>query len=659
MRRVTSTVEDVDLLLRMIRDHPWADAWQLSGLSGLPLRTVYRRLKDMGRKGLVWSVRVGVPDVRGKVYAPGRNGLIRLAGGPRVAEPYARAFGLDPMGLGRSLLHVRALSWTRNFLVSLLECGQRLEWAISPARIRVGSRRLTLDGQGCASPWPGHHLLFGVLADTGGTTVEGWADRLRLFLLWAERLAERREVAPVLVVLTTHSTRATRMVALWRDVVETRRRETQAHLFVAPVDDLAAEAGVWRRPDGGRAYLWEGVRGSPEPFRRPWPEVEPGKRARGGSLGACMVEGPLGGNAVLQAFLHLSGNDWRVLEAVGSWPLLRSSEIAALLGWQRGQTARSTRLLLEMGLIEAVDLPGREGEERLYLSPLGIRLLAATHGLRARPYGRARLWPVGQSGPVHLRLAPYLAAARHTLLAVEFVLGLRRLADWWWEQGYFHRLVIWDSVECIRRYTDGRGRRRFLRPDSGGVYQVGREVYPFLLEVDRDRGHRDRLVAKFRRYYESRRFPGPLEIGTMPRLLILCAAEGRARQVNQVLVDLAREIGEPVLDAVITTFERICFPGRFRYDGRVERIESGGAGRPSSPRMWPGLREWRLAGENFGRLTWCFPGLDPRRKDEALRPMDLQQLDREVRREMRAGRAQRERRRRERAGMPLRAGRDL
>lgn len=146
----------------------------------------------------------------------------------------------------------------------------------------------------------------------------------------------------------------------------------------------------------------------------------------------------------------------------------------------------------------------------------------------------------------------------------------------WWEQGYFHRLVIWDSVECIRRYLNARGHRRFLRPDSGGAYQVGQEVYPFLLEVDRDRGHRDRLVSKFRKYYDSRRYPGPLETGPMPRLLIVCCAEGRARQVNEVLVELAQELEEPVLDAAITTVERVRFPGRFGYDGRVERIESDG-----------------------------------------------------------------------------------
>ena len=57
----------------------------------------------------------------------------------------------------------------------------------------------------------------------------------------------------------------------------------------------------------------------------------------------------------------------------------------------------------------------------------------------------------------------------------------------------------------------------------------------------------------------------------------------------------------------------------------------------------------RLASEQFGRPTWCFEGLAPSRRHAALRPLDLQALGREVRRESRASQAQRARRRRERA----------
>jgi hypothetical protein len=642
--------EGTEQLLHVVRDHPWCDAWQLAGLSGVPLRTVYRRLGEMGREGLVWSLRVGVPDVQGRLVAPGRRGLIRLAGGPRVAEGYARAFGLDPMGLGRALLRVRALSWARNLLVSLLDRGQHLAWAISPARVPVGRRSLVLDARGVAAPWPGCHVSFGVLADTGGIAVEGWAGWLRLFLSWAGAQDQEGGGRPALLVLTTYAARAAQLAALWRDLAAGRRGEARAQLFVAAVDELAAGQAGWVTCGGDRHYLWEGTRGGPAPPPRPWPEIEPGRGARGGGLGACTLQGTLGGRRVLRAFRELSRGDWPVLEAVASWPLLRSAELAALLGRQAGQTARSTGRLVRLGVVEATELGGREGQRRLHLSPAGIRLLAATHGMRGRRFGRARRWPVGQSGPVRLYLGAYRYAVRHTLLAVEFVVGLRRLADWWWEAGYLHRLVIWDSVECVRRYEDVRGRRRFLVPDSGGVVQIGREVYPFLLEVDRDRGHRDRLVSKLRRYYEGRRVPGPLEIGPLPRLLVVCRSEGRARQVNAVLVELARERQEPVLDAALTTLERIRFPGRFdQFDGRVERVGADGPGRPVAPGMWPGLRQWRLAGEGFGRPTWCFPALDPGRREAARRPVDWLELDREVRRGVRAGRAQRARRRRERA----------
>lgn len=640
---------DDERILFVIRDHPWCDAWQVAGLSGISLRTTYRRLEMLKRQRMVWSVRVGVPDVRGDLYALGREGLIYLAGGPQVAVAYARALGLDPMGLGRALMRVRALSWTRNLLVSLLDQGQDLAWVVSPARVAVGSRSLVLDAHGVAIPWPGRYIIFGVFADTGGISVAGWVGRLQLFMSWAEEQVRRGWAKPALVFLTTYNARAMQLVALWHELHAWRRGEEQAHLFVAAVNELGERGTAWVSADGSQLYLWEGMHGDSEPLPRSWPEIDSWKGGGGESLGACMLQGTLGGNRVLRAFQNLSPIDWRVLDAIASWPLLRSVEIAALLGQQAGQIARSTRRLLELGVVEVARLSERKDEERLHLSPSGISLLAATHGMRARRFGRARHWPVGQDGPVRLHLGAYQYAVKHTLLAIEFMIGLRRLADWWWEAGYFHRLVIWDSVECVRQYIDALGRRRFLVPDSGGAYQIGQEVYPFLLEIDRDRGHRDKLVGKLRHYYDSRRYPDALEIGPMPRLLILSATEGRARQVNEVLVGLARERGEPVLDAAITTLERVRFPGRLNeIDGRVERIEREGPGRPIEPSIWPGLREWRLAGESFDSLTWCFPALAPDARYEALRPMDLTALDKEVQRKMRAQRAQRERRQRER-----------
>lgn len=648
MTRKDKLQERADTLLRVLRDHPWCDAWQLAGFSGLSKSVTYRVLTELSRKRLVWSPKIHVPDVQGKVYALGREGLIRLSGGPRVAGPYARAFGLDPMSLGQALLRVRALSWGRNLLVSLLAQGQHLSWAISPARLKVGSRSLVLDGHGVVAPYPGRHVTFGLLVDTGGIAVEGWSDKLRLFMLWAEEVGVR----PALVILTTYAARAAQFVTLWNDLVTRRGSGATGCLYVGAVSELGTGDARWLTPDGMRRYLWEGMVGDTQGLARPWPEVKldsSRKLSREEALGSCTLHGALGGNLVLHKFGELWATEWRLLEAIASWPLLRPAELAALMHWQGGHTAHGARRLQELGLVEAKRLAEGRREERLILSPLGIKLLAATHGMRARRFGRARHWPVGRKGPVRLYLGAYEYAVKHTLLTVEFMIGLRRLADWWWDAGYFHRLAIWDSVECVRRYFDARGRRRLIRPDAGGVYQIGRETYPFLLEVDRDRGHSERIVAKFRKYYESRRYPGPLEVGPMPRILILCIGEGRARQINEALIGLTQEFEEPVLDAAITTVERIRLRGRFCEDGTVERVEPVDRGRPVAPSLWPGLREWRLAGEQFGHPTWCFEGLAPSRRHAALRPLDLQALGREVRRESRASQAQRARRRRERA----------
>lgn len=643
--------EDVDVILHIIRDHPWCDAWQIAGLTGIPERTVYRWLGKMTKNGLVWHTRVGVPDVYGQVYALGRAGLIRLSGGIEIAEPYARAFGLHPTGLGQSLLRVRALAWVRNLLVSLLEMGQTLEWAITPARVTVGSNPLVLDGRGVVSPHAGRYLEFGVLADAGGASVRGWGKRINRFLSWAEKRCDEGIEAPVLILLTSQGIRAAKFVALWREVVESRAQSTYSRLFAAGIDDLMEIGGAaWMTSNGDKdRYLWEGAVGNARPVARLWPKLE---RSRGirGALGACYLHGRLGGRAVLEAFQKITGEQWAMMEAVAGWPLLQGSELATLLGWQNGRASRAMKGLLDLGVVEATSLPGRESEGRLHLSPMGIQLLAATNGMGARHFGRARHWPVGQSGPVELKLGAFNYAVNHTLLAFKFVIGLRDLADWWWEAGYYHRLAIWDSSpEAVRYYYTRKGKLRYLLPDTGGVYQVGSVIYPFVLEVDRDRGHLNRLQEKFRRYYRARMMPGPLETGPFPRVLVLCATEGRARQVNQVICELAVEFDEPVLDAMITTLDRVLFAGaRDEFDGSVTRIEHQGPGRPVEASIWPDLREWRLAGEDFDRVTWCFPELAPSRKQEHLRPMDLNQMHLEIRREGKMVRAQRARRRQER-----------
>ena len=665
--------EDLDRILGILRDHPWSSAWHLAELSQLPIRTVYRHLDEMARRGWIWSLQVGMPDVKGRIYAPGREGLIHLAGGRDLAWPYAQRMGLDPLSLGKSLMRVRALTWARNWLVSVLQRGGHLVWAVSPARIPVGSRVLFLDMFGVISPWPGLYVTFGMIADTGGVSVKGWGERLGLFLTWAGGIyASERSDCPLLLVLTPWDRRARQWVRLWGAVIARRRQamekvyerpsrpggrqvrpealELRRRMTGLPLENLVdfrvisldrlGAGGAWLTPYGPR-YLWEALHGSNRPFPREYREGGPAPSSRGDGLGGCMLPRSLGGSLALQSFLRMNEQDWRVMEAVASWPLLRGGELAVFLGMQTGRVAQVLRHLDGMGLVQ------RDSDRRWSLSPLGIQIMAAVSGMRVRQFGRARHWPVGRSGEVRLHLGAYRYASRHTDLVVKFVMGLRQWAIWWQKMGYLCHLVIWDSVESQHEYVDVEGNIRFLRPDSEGEIRIGNRNLYFFLEVDRDRGHEERLREKFSHYYEYRRSPGVLESGMMPRLLVVCSTEGRARQINGVLLDLARERGEPVLDAMIAPLDRLWFTGiRDDIDGTVrpERKERG-KGRSPSPSIWPDAPEWRPAGEGFSTSvpTWCFPEMAPGWiQREAMLPPGIQ--EEKLRRREALSRAQRRRR---------------
>lgn len=609
-------VTDVERLLWVLRDHPWSDGWQMARLACVPERTVYRCLGRMTDEGLIWGQTINLPGVRSRVYAIGSKGLAMLAGGSEIAGAYARAFGLDATGLGRALLGIKALAWGRNLLASLVERGQEIVWAFSPAAVQAGSSRLHLAGLACISPWTGRYILCGLLVDTGGVAVESWRPRLRLARLWAERMEESMGVAPQLVMLTTHGYRAAQLAALWRDV-EAHHDGDSLLLYVGAVEVIAGTQG-WLSPGvHEKVCLWERGGDSKHPVDRPWPQIKENAPARGGPLGTCMLEKRLGGGAVQAAFLELGWRGWHCLDAIASWPALRVSDLAMLLSWQRGDVSAGVNELRRIGLIEMVELPHDSGK-RWIIAPLGTKLLAAMHGMQARPYGKARLWPVGKRGPVAIRLNVYVRSARHTLMVIDFMVGMRRLADWWWEQGYCHRLLIWDSHESVRRYYDEWGRLRYLRPDSGGVYQIGEEVYPFLLEVDLDSGKK-RRQDKIMRYYLSRERAWCTELGRMPRLLIICASEGRARLMNETLNETAHRLRVPVLEAYITTIDRIFFSGTMRDDGHVQVDAKRKA------RMWPGQKVWRRAGPEFDKLTWCFEGLQPARRYAALRLFEVGQ----------------------------------
>ena len=469
-------------------------------------------------------------------------------------------------------------------------------------------------------------------------------------------------------------------------------------------------AGWWRGGTAEQGPLWRGCHGSRVVIPRPWPSLAPcsGSRPVGvEDLDVWMRGSEHGRRRLVCAFLALSGKEWEVLEGVARWPLLRSVGLALLSGYSdcgAGVVAKALQNLEAQGLVEVVwendatrsglelqqvqvrgrlakatrkvsrekleqrlarveralgDLPEMgQGERRYVISHLGLKLLARTHAMPPLVYGRARLWPVGYEEidgrrAVVLRIARYLLAYQHTLLINEFFLGLRRLAEEQWHRLHRnHRLLIWDSVECARWFWDDQGRQRLL-PDAGGVYQIGQEVYEFWVEVDRGHSvggkHGQALRRKYERYYLYRRRPDAIYGGSMPRLLVVTCQLGRARQVRQVIVDLARERGEPPLRAYVATLDDIWGGPERLPDGtlRAQSGDDGGPGRPARKMMWPGLRAWRKV-DDFTVLTWCFEGLG-HMPPGTQRGLELGTLSRETQAHSRRSAAQRRRRRAEQA----------
>jgi len=558
--------------------------------------------------------------------------------------------------------------------------------------------------------WMGRYVPFVVLADPGGLAVEGYGGIFRSFSRWAGGAGFAGDVRPVLVMLTTYTRRALQLSVLWRDVTW-RLESTHLDMFVAVFDELAGNpVGWWRGGMAEQGPLWSGCHGSRVAISRPWPSLAPrsGSRpVRIQDLDAWLQEREHGLRRLVRAFLALSGKEWGVLEQIARWPLLRSGDLALLGGhsdggkgfvagavqklegqglvkvvWEsdairrglelqraqlRGRLAKATedvsREKLEKRLVQVEsalrDLPEEgQGEKRHAISHLGLDLLAATRAMPPLAYGRARLWPVGYEEVdgkrvVILRIARYLLAYQHTLFINEFFLGLRRLAEEQWHRLYRnHQLLIWDSVECARWFWDERGRQRLL-PDAGGVYQIGQEVYEFWLEVDRGHSvggkHGQALRRKYERYYLYRRRPDAIYGGRMPRLLIVTRQLGRARQIRQVIVDLARERGERPLRAYIATLDDVWREPERLPDGTVQpRSGDGdGTGRPARKMMWPGLRAWRRV-DDFNTLTWCFEGLG-RMPPGTQRGLDLGTLSRETQAHSRRSAAQRRRRRAEQA----------
>ncbi len=694
-------------ILHTLASHPWATADQVSALTGIAT-TVYYYLNHLIDDGLVQTAQA--PLIRARLHAPSESGIIQLAGGRRKARAYARALGLDSYRLAGALLRAQSLTLVRDFLVEMTTSvtGGHLQWAVSPYHVSAGRRPLRLDGYGAAL-WLGEFHRFAVLGDPGGLAVQGYVPLFKRFLRWRESDQFTSHTArPILVMLTTYERRAHQLTVLWHREVQRTDRGADAELFVGLGGKAAGADGTsrwWRAEAAGQGALWRGHRGSASAIPRPRPSlVSSGRERRVRIVNLADWTGDTRRGEELEMFLSLSGKMWRVLNQVGTWPLLRSGDLARLANYGTtgaGLYAGMLQELTERGLVRVVrredaeralkelhhaQLKGKlvkvddpvahvklmsrmlklEDElaerhttptsvKRYVLSPRGLRLLAAARGMTPLAYGRARHWPVGYAEVegervVALRIKRLLLSWDHTQLANEFFLGLRRLSERQWAMGRNHRLLIWDSWEC-RRWYHGPNGKRLVLPDGGGIYQIGEEAYEFWLEVDRESHltgqHERALRRKFERFYLYRQRPDSLHGRSMPRILLVTKQIGRAARVSDSIMSLARERGEPPLSVYITTQDDIWLRSKRVEDGTLvpHRGKPEKPGRPPRKRMWPGLKVWRRA-DQFSRYTWCFEGLG-RMPPGTQQAIDSLQLRREVRAHTNRSRAQRQRRQRE------------
>ena len=310
---------------------------------------------------------------------------------------------------------------------------------------------------------------------------------------------------------------------------------------------------VWRRPDGTvRAHLcerlvWrpavpeeakglratslpaelEPISGSGQPLREWASQVvsSPEERSRGPS------------NVERLAALSLvtSPAEKRILEWLGSHPLLSVDDLAVILRISREIAQRLLDNLLRYGLVDSTDkrLENEAScQRRYFLTHVGLKLLAARDGVPPRRYARhgivAAAMPGKQGGG---RLQTLLRQLDHTVGVNRFF--VRLIADG--GKGG-PRLVRWLSAsEIAQRFTSGDA-IHWLRPDGAGdIYWQG-EVRRFYLEWDRGTAGLPDLMEKCRlyaAYYGSSARSGD---DSGPDVLIVTTSPGRENLIWRTLL---------------------------------------------------------------------------------------------------------------------------
>lgn len=255
--------------------------------------------------------------------------------------------------------------------------------------------------------------------------------------------------------------------------------------------------------------------------------------------------------------LSLHPLEERILEALASYPLLCTSQLALLLDADVSNVTKSCKKLQSLNLVEShrAALPERDASGRrialayYLLAPLAIRYLAAQgavgSNIGVKRYVRARHWEHGFTRLLH--------QFKHTRVMNTFFVGMFKCArahgielDWqsefdariYFKSNYHYYFEPRPKFERKPQSHSRRGEwfRSIYRanifalmPDGSGVVRTANAEYSFALEVDLTRSARDKLARKLHEYLLAQ---GAEKFGGA--ILVLTTSWQRARTWSNV-----------------------------------------------------------------------------------------------------------------------------
>ncbi len=598
-RKWVSQQERMNMLLKGTAGHPWARSDFLQAVSGL-WPGAFDATVRLGLEARLLETG-DVPVAR---RAPQRLALTS-AGAAEAgwawsraaqAEAWLQALKLDvARRLMQSWLAEHSLVWSLSpftLPAGALRPAPRPGWAQDePAWRALAYRSLRLDALACVQLDQGVFLNAAVIVDPGGIGADWLAEQFRSAHAWGRREEFRgHEYAmPLFVLVAADATRLQVLIRLWQEAV--RAGDTPSPLRATTLVEIADP--TWHNEQGSRTSLWGGTVPFKQPSERPTGPVAHWWGALASDAGS--ADAPLFTHSRLvvnQALLtwasrpnvpqarlvrlhgQLSLHARELLDRVGQYPLLGSTNMAAVMGCTQRHVRSGLAELREAGLTQ----PMTGG---YVITWRGLSLLAAQAGIEPATYGRLRGWPIRhEDNDLVYSVKALRAALEHTRLLMDFLVGLRKYGP---DAGL--RLKHWQHMHFARPFithskfpADDIDTIRWVMPDATGTVQlldhdqVLRGELDFWLEVDRGTVQGSALGAKLQRYCDAlATWPGLSQRG--PRLLLLMEHrdEARLQNVRRRMLGLRHTLGA-------------------RLDVRLTRADLLSAGRAG---LNPTLHAWR------------------------------------------------------------------